>query len=243
MAAWGICSDVSVLDIASATRLAAQQPSLTLPAEDVSRQVVDRFFPRCEVWFDSVFLRWDKTRTVQLIPPVPDRVATQEELERDLLQTASHEGARSIDWWRQVGAAMRLSSGEVLVASNQHASHPLNAYAVGDPRSNFFKGVHFDLSTATHAEVALIGQAARRGLPTVDAVVAVTDFPCPACAKLLAVVGISTLYYQRGYAVLDGEQVLRDARVEVVHVPEFAVSLVEATTPSEESHRCSWLQP
>ena len=67
IAAWGICSEVSVLDEQGAMRLAQESPRITLPDEDVSHQVVDRFFARCEVRYDSVFLRWDKSRSVRLL--------------------------------------------------------------------------------------------------------------------------------------------------------------------------------
>ncbi len=73
IASWGVCSDVAVLTESSARELAASRPSITLPAEDVSYQVVERFFERCEVWYDTVFLRWDKTKTVQLLRPSPVR--------------------------------------------------------------------------------------------------------------------------------------------------------------------------
>ena len=46
VAAWDICSDVQVLDVESAAGLAAESPTITLPAEDVSYQIVERFFPR-----------------------------------------------------------------------------------------------------------------------------------------------------------------------------------------------------
>ena len=55
----------SVLDVAGATRLAVQAPTITLPAEDVSYQVVERFFSRCAVRYDTVFLRWDKSRATR----------------------------------------------------------------------------------------------------------------------------------------------------------------------------------
>ena len=44
----------------------------------------------------------------------------------------------------------------------------------------------------------------------------VTDFPCPPCAKLIAAAGVVRLYFRTGYAVLDGEQVLEAAGVEVL---------------------------
>jgi dCMP deaminase len=64
----------------------------------------------------------------------------------------------------------------------------------------------------------LIAEAAREGISTKGAVVYVTDFPCPPCAKLIAGAGISRLYFRTGYAVLDGEDVLAEAGVEVVRV-------------------------
>ncbi len=46
----------------------------------------------------------------------------------------------------------------------------------------------------------------------------VTDFPCPPCAKLIAAAGVERVYFRDGYAVLDGEDVLREAGVELLRV-------------------------
>ena len=212
IAAWGI--EVHVLDQASAQALAARDPQLTLPAEDVSYEVVERHFPRCAVLYDSVFLRWDKPRVVTLAPPRPDRVVDA----NDLRALAEAEAERSIDWWRQVGAAIRFADGTVVATHNEHHPHPQSHYVVGDPRSNFFKGVHLELSTAMHAEARLIAAAAREGRSTAGAELYVTDFPCPPCAKLIAGAGIARLRYRTGYAVLDGQDVLGAAGVEIVLV-------------------------
>jgi dCMP deaminase len=231
--AWGICSQVEVLDEQGAERLAAESPTLTLPAEDVSYQMVERYFSRCPVRYDTVFLRWDKSRSAQLLVPTAagqvegDTVLAElaaaprahgDALLAELAAAAEAQGARSIDWWRQVGAAIRFSDGTIASAPSEHSPHRLSAYAAGDPRSNFFKGVHLELSTATHAEARLIAQAAREGTSTKSAVMYVTDFPCPPCAKLIAAAGIAKLYFRTGYAVLDGEDVLAAAGVEVVQV-------------------------
>jgi dCMP deaminase len=224
VAAWGIAEEVRVLDLDGAVLLASESPSLVLPAEDVSYQVVERFFPRCEVLYDTAFLRWDKSKSVQLLEPsdlpeVPEDAALAE-----LAGLAEREARGSIDWWRQVGAAMRLSSGELISAANAHNPHPLSPYAVGDPRSNFYKGVHLELSTATHAEAALIANAARHGLPTEGATMYVTDFPCPPCAKLIAGAGVAKLLFRTGYAVLDGRDVLEAAGVEIVRVEPTVIA-------------------
>jgi dCMP deaminase len=76
--------------------------------------------------------------------------------------------------------------------------------------------VNLELSTAVHAEARLIAEAARDGVATRGAVMYVTDFPCPPCAKLIAGAGVARLYFRTGYAVLDGEDVLRAAGVEVL---------------------------
>ena len=218
IASWEICSDVSVLDLAGAERLATEKPVLTMPAEDISYQLAERFFTGCEVRFDTVFLRWDKTPTAQLLRPLAPSAPPGEE-ELSALSLAAQEAAGgSVDWWRQVGAAIRFADGTTEAAVNEHLPHRLSAYAAGDPRSNFYKGVGLELSTAVHAEAALIADAARRGRETEGAVMYVTDFPCPPCAKLIAGAGVAKLYFRSGYAVLDGQDVLEAAGVELLQV-------------------------
>ncbi|HLH14831.1 MAG TPA: deaminase [Solirubrobacteraceae bacterium] len=218
IAAWEICSEVSVLDEAGARALAAQAPALVLPAEDVSYQLVERFFARCEVRYDTVFLRWDKSRSAQLLAP-RGRPAIEGDGElAELIAAAEEQAGESVDWWRRVGACIRFRDGATAAASNRHEPHRLSAYTVGDPRSNFHKGVAYELSTATHAEARLIAQAARAGHSTDGAVMYVTDFPCPPCAKLIAAAGVARLYFRSGYAVLDGQDVLERAGVELVEL-------------------------
>lgn len=218
IAAWGVASTVEVLDEAGAASLAQAGTELLMPSEDISYLVAERYFPRNPVTFDSVFLRWDKRRSVELLTPPASPRTGGDAIWADLAQAAEAEATDSIDWWRQVGAAMRLTDGSVLTAHNQLNPTPLAAYAVGDPRSNFFKGVHLELSLATHAEARLIANAARDGLATKGASIYVTDFPCPPCSKLIAGAGIERVYYRQGYAVLDGADVLEAAGVEIVHV-------------------------
>ncbi len=218
IAGWDLCASVAVLDTAAAERLAAEDPALVLPAEDVSYQVVERHFPRCSVHYDTTFLRWDKSRSVQLLDPRAARTVTTQEAVADLAGAAEEEAARSVDWWRRVGAAIRFADGTVASTHNEANPHPLSPYVVGDPRANFFRGVNLEISTATHAEARLIAGAARAGRATDGATMYVTDFPCPPCAKLIAGAGVTRLYYREGYAVLDGRDVLEAAAVEIVHV-------------------------
>lgn len=223
LAAWGIASSVQVLGAAEAARLAEAGTPLILPSEDVSYLVVERWFPRSPVVYDSVFLRWDKRRSVELLRPAGRRFDDADPAWADMARAAEAAADESIDWWRQVGAAARLPDGTVLVAQNELGPTPLAAYVAGDPRSNFFKGVHLELSLAAHAEARIIAAAARVGQALDGAEMYVTDFPCPPCAKLIAGAGISRLYYRQGYAVLDGVDILQAAGVEIVCVaPEGA---------------------
>jgi dCMP deaminase len=218
IAAWDVCSEVSVLDERSAAELAEAAPSITLPDEDISHQLVERFFARCEVRYDTAFLRWDKSRSVRmLVVDELHQVSANGEI-ADIVTAAQAQAGTSVDWWRQVGAAIRFADGTIAAAANEHNPHRLSSYAVGDPRSNFFKGVGLELSTATHAEARLIAQAARDGASTEAAVMYVTDFPCPPCAKLIAAAGVAKLYFREGYAVLDGQDVLEAAGVEIMQV-------------------------
>lgn len=218
LAALEIAGSVAVLDAVAAGVLAQEDGlRLVLPAEDVSYAVVERWFPRAAVRYDPVFLRWDKTKTVQMLDPAPERVTT-DAADAELAALAEDAGATSVDWWRQVGAAIRFADGTTAAAANVHHPHPQAPYAVGDPRANFTQGVELELSTATHAEAGLIARAAREGRATDGAAIYVTDFPCPPCAKLIANAGFARLYYRRGYAVLDGRDVLEAAGVEIVAV-------------------------
>jgi dCMP deaminase len=218
IAAWGVCSEVSVLDLEGAERLALERPALTMPAEDISYLLAERFFGECDVRFDTVFLRWDKTRTAQLLQPRAPAAPTGDPQLRELASAAQERAAGSVDWWRQVGAAIRFPDGHTAAAVNEHLPHRLSAYAAGDPRANFHRGVALELSTAVHAEAALIAAAARDGRATAGAVMYVTDFPCPPCAKLIAGAGVAKLYFRTGYAVMDGRDVLEAAGVELLQV-------------------------
>lgn len=218
IASWNICSAVAVLDVRGAIGLAAEGPALTLPAEDVSYRVVERFFDRLPVLYDTVFLRWDKSRSAQLLPPSATRRVTEDEALAELASAADLQATRSVDWWRRVGAAIRFADGTIDSTTNEHRPHAWSPYAVGDPRSNFHGGVHLEISTAVHAEAGLIAAAARNGVSTEGATLYVTDFPCPPCAKLIAGAGIAKLYYRTGYAVLDGNDILAAAAVQVARI-------------------------
>lgn len=191
--------------------------TLVLPDEDITRSLADehRLANGRTLLFERTFLRWDREWSQAVRPADPDGTLAIGEVPPALLAQASELAGRSSDWWRQVGAiAWR---GEEILGSawNRHQPTEYAPYINGDPRDNFSRGVRADLSTATHAEASVIATAARDGVPLAGADLYVTTFPCPACARLIAAADFRRCYFTGPYSVLDGDQVLRAARVEL----------------------------
>ena len=214
----GMFQQVRMLDVAQAQLLNTPECAVVLPDEDVSREVAAKYFPRAVATFDPIFLRWDKHNALREKPVVPEERITREQFHRDVLAQAAVEAERSSDIWRHVGAAVVKGGDVVLCGHNAHMPSEHMPYVNGDPRNNFHRGDHVELSTALHAEAGLIAEAARRGLPLDGADMYVTVFPCPPCAKLIAHAGIKTLYCAGGYAILDGEDVLKSRGVQIMFV-------------------------
>jgi dCMP deaminase len=193
---------------------------LVLPDEEVTRDLAARhdLGRGRELIFDPAFLRWDRDWSRAQRPARFDGQVTAADLPRGLIDRARELAGHSSDWWRQVGAiAVR---GDELLGSawNRHYPTEYAPYLDGDPRDGYSRGVRPDLSTALHAEAAIIAAAARRGVSLAGADLYVTTFPCPACARLIAEAGLRRCFFAGPYSVLDGEGVLRAAGVEVIWV-------------------------
>lgn len=197
-----------------------ESESFVVPDEDIMREIAARHLGGKNVVFDTVFLRWDKHNTVAERPVDPDIVISNEAFDQEMLAVAEQEAARSSDFWRHVGAVIVKDGRLIVSAHNAHVPSEQMPYVNGDPRNNFHKGVHLELSTALHAEAGAIAEAARSGVALEGASLYVTTFPCPPCAKLVAYSGIKKIYYRNGYGVLDGEDILKSRGVEIVFVEE-----------------------
>ena len=212
-------TSVTVLEASSDIIALADSLRVVMPDEDVSHIFAEKYLAGREVVFEKTFLRWDKQiSTTETIVP-KDRVVTNDEFARTIIKHANEDASRSPDWWRQVGAAV-VKNGEV-VLNGHNRPYPEADYALGvfgDPRSNFDAGENIDLSKAIHAEAELIARAARDGLSLSGADLYVTTFPCPICAKSVAAAGIKRVYYEKGYSLLDAEDVLKSQGVEIVLV-------------------------
>src|SRR5690606_19819827 len=133
-----------------------------------------------------IFLRWDKKSATDKKQPTADATTTTQETARHFMQTATEEGNKSSDWWRQVGAVAVRDGKTLGQTHNIHLPSEQQPYAEGDARAHFHTGDHIELTTAIHAEARLIAEAAATGTSLAGADMFVTDFPCPVCAKSIA---------------------------------------------------------
>jgi len=216
--ALGIFADVRVLT--SANLFDLRYSRIVMPDEDVSRAFAEEYLADALVDFDGCWrLRWDWGATQKNRRPEGERVVSVDELDRELMRSASAVANRSPDWWRQIGALLVDEGGGVLLsACNQHVPHEQSAYCYGDPRSNFEPGQCIDASLALHAEASIVAEAARRGMYTAGCSLYVTTFPCPPCAYLCAHLGLKRLYYADGYVLVAGAEVLQAKGVEIIRV-------------------------
>jgi dCMP deaminase len=193
---------------------------LVLPDEEITRDLAARHHldRGRTVIFDRTFLRWDRDWATAKVPACFDGEITVDELPRELLGRAQALSARSSDWWRQVGAVAARGRQVLGCAWNRHHPTEYAPYLDGDPRDAFERGVRADLSTAIHAEAAVIAAAARDGVALGGADLYTTTFPCPACARLIAEAGFRRCLFAGQYSVLDGEQTLRAGGVRLIWV-------------------------
>jgi dCMP deaminase len=203
-----------------------------LSNDDLGRYLAKNYLTEQKISFDSYFLRWDRPTVEQAANHLnsnqsnkevakdfqPDQVISQESFEKEVMKKAFIQANYSNDWWRQVGAVF-VSKGQVLLnAYNQHLPSAQEQYFSGDPRTIFSSGEAIELTSSIHAEALAIARAAKQGISLEGADLFVTTFPCPICAKQVAAAGIKRLYYNQGYAVLDGWQVLKGAGIEIIQV-------------------------
>jgi dCMP deaminase len=193
---------------------------LVLPDEEIMHDLASRYDLGREraIVFDPTFLRWDRAWSRARRPAHFDGKVTVDELPRGLIARAQGLARRSSDWWRQVGAVAVRGDELLGYAWNHHLPTEYSPYVDGDPRDGFSRGVRADLSTALHAEAAIIGRAARDGVSLLGGDLYVTTFPCPSCARLIAAAGFRRCFFAGPYSVLAGESVLQAAGVEVCWV-------------------------
>ena len=208
-----VVEDVDLPDAVTADVLVAAD-------EQVVRDVVERFglAQRAGVVLERTFLRWDRAWSRAQRVVGHDAVAGLPGVAHTFIAQAADVAAHSSDWWRQVGAVAARDGQLLAQAHNRHLPTEYAPYLNGDPRNAFSRGVEVELSTAIHAEAGVVARAAREGVSLLGADLYVSTFPCPGCARLVAAAGFARCFFAGPYALLDGEDVLRAAGVELVWV-------------------------
>lgn len=213
----GRWADVHILDEEALPKLG--NSPIVMPDEDISHLFADKYLKGKKVQYIQTHLRWDGWSSVKESPVPPDRIVSRDTLDQELILKTQQLGQKSPDWWRQLGVVI-VKDGEVILAgfNRPSAQDAHNLGAMGDPRSNFDAGVSYDLTTAEHGEAHVIGRAAALGIALAGTTLYVTVFPCPTCAKLIATADIKKVCYSEGYSLVDAEETLKNAGIEIVLV-------------------------
>jgi len=189
-----------------------------ITADDtISLGATEKYFPNVKRRVDSIFLRWDEKNVYSQKPVSFGRISNCD-FDQSVIELIQKEAEKSSDWWRHVGAAIVKDKKILLISHNQHLPSEHTSYALGDPRDFIEVGKNSELSSALHAEQALIAEAARRGVSLERTSIYVTVFPCPVCAKMIAYSGIRKVFFSSGHASFDGETILKAKGVELIFV-------------------------
>ena len=75
---------------------------------------------------------------------------------------------------------------------------------------------------AIHSEIDAITQAAKYGIPTQNATLIVTRYPCEACARAIVSAGIKYVYYGREQEISDETaRIFQSGHVYVKHISDW----------------------
>jgi len=182
----------------------------------VSRALHKHYFSGSDIAWDSVFLRWDADR-IHTEDPV-SVAESDDPFDCKMMEEAYTEAQKSSDWWRHVGAVLVKERSIVGRAFNEGMPTDHTPYQLGAVRDFLAPGANPELVDTIHAEQKLIAQAARSGTSLEGALLYVTHFPCPICAKLIIHSGIQTCFFAEGWSTLASAPLLEAAGVRVKRV-------------------------
>ena len=81
-------------------------------------------------------------------------------------------------------------------------------------------GERHELCRGLHAEQNAIIQAAYHGVEIKDSVIYCTNLPCIICTKMLINAGIKKIYYKDGYPDNLSEDMLNEAKIELIKLED-----------------------
>lgn len=216
--AWGIFDFVEILTKEKMEELAAAKTPLVVSDDDLTQELILKYFIQNPIEKDTIFLRWDKKTSIVEGAVNPDGKVSSNEFDKKMIVACKEEATQAKDWWRRIGAIVVKDGVVIYRGHNQYVPSDQIANIEGDPRGNFKSGVHLESSLAFHAEAGAVAWAAKEGVSLKGTDIYSETFPCPPCAKQLAYSGIARLYYRTGYKVLDAERILKSQGVEIIFV-------------------------
>jgi dCMP deaminase len=215
---WNIFDSVEILTKDKIKEIAKSGTPIVVSDDDLTEELVSKYFKNNKAEKDTIFLRWDKKTSIVEMAVNPDGKISSEEFDKKMIAMCKEEAKQAKDWWRRIGV-IAMKDGKILHRMhNTYVPVDQIANVEGDPRGNFKSGIHLESSLAFHAEAGIVAWAAKEGISLKGAVIYAETFPCPPCAKQLAYAGISKLYYRTGYKVLDAERILKSQGVEIIFV-------------------------
>jgi dCMP deaminase len=121
---------------------------------------------------------------------------------------------------RAVGAVVVKDRRILATGYNGAPSHVRHCSQVGCLRAqlNVPSGERHELCRGIHAEQNAIIQAAYHGVSIKGATLFCTNLPCSICAKMIINAGITCIIYEDGYADALSQEMLAEAKVELVRL-------------------------
>lgn len=119
----------------------------------------------------------------------------------------------------QESYAVRLKVGAVFVSENGVISIGYNGTPSGWDNTCEYKTDDDKLVTydhVSHAEENLFAKLMKQGVSTKNGIIVLTHAPCINCAKIMVNAGITSVYYQNEYRILDGINHLKRGGVNVI---------------------------
>ncbi len=168
--------------------------------------------------YSDIRLRWQNSKVQEFKKEASEISAKGLKEHQSFMAEAQAEAEKSKCWWRQVGA-VAVKGGKVIFRGfNRMLPNEDECYKIGCIRDSIAPGKQPEICSVTHAEATIISLAANEGVSLKGTTLYVTHFPCPACAKLVALAGFKKVVYSRGSSVFDGERVMASRGVDIVKI-------------------------
>ncbi len=168
--------------------------------------------------FYDIRLRWEDDKVAEFRKNKSKILKPELEIHKKFIKKAFREIEKSKCWWRQVGAILVKNKKVIFTAFNEMMPTDDECYKIGCIRDHIKPGEKSEVCSVSHAEASIVARAANQGISLKRTTLYVTHFPCPACAKLIALSGIKTVVYTRGSSVFDGARVMKDNGIKLIKI-------------------------